>query len=97
MTSPRPLRQRFDSNIKVHYDLEDLHPTMRLKYRRMLLMVAKAPFQPNTFQALVLMENGKVPSQSSIREFDRRQLAEMRRPPTWMLDQYEAMYGHDVT
>ena len=93
--SRRPLRQRFDSNIKVHYTLEDLRPTIRLQYRRMLLMVTRVPFQPNTFQALVLLENGQVPSQTSIREFDRRQLAEMRRPPTWLLHQYMEAYAHE--
>lgn len=90
---PRPLRERFNSNIKVHYDLEDLRPMMRLQYHRMLLMVTAV--WPNSFQAMVLIEKGDMPTQTSIREFDRRQLAEMRRPPRWLLRQLDAVHSHD--
>lgn len=88
---PRPLRERFRSNIKVHYDLEDLRTAMRLQYHRTLLMVTVV--RAESFQALVLVENGKPPVASNIREFDRDQLRDMRRPPRWLTRQQDAIYG----
>ena len=89
----RPLRQRFESNIKVHYDLEDLRPGLRLQYRRMLLMVTAV--WTDTFQGMALVENGGLPLSPAVRKFDRTQLVKMRRPPKWLLHQYEEVFSHD--